>query len=114
MEISLTSKSPSDDANEYSNVTVVNWIREDNALQRGQIYHTLRSTGITHIYLKHEKLVAKAALPSLMISMTQLISGVLLVKGAATDASASDSDIPTSAALSAAQSFAPSPHIKTV
>lgn len=35
------------------------------------------------------------------------------VNGAAIDASASDSDSPTSATLSALQSFAPSPHIPT-
>jgi hypothetical protein len=40
---------------------------------------------------------------------TQDISKMRLVKGAATDASASDSDMPTSAALSAPQSLAPSP-----
>jgi len=39
------------------------------------------------------------------------ILGVLEVKGAAMDASASDNDNPTSAVLSAVQSFAPSPHI---
>ena len=37
MEVSLTWKSPSDDANEYSNVMVVNWIREYNALYCDQI-----------------------------------------------------------------------------
>ena len=40
--------------------------------------------------------------------------GPRLVKGAATEASASDKDNPTSAAFRAAQSFAPSPHISTV
>lgn len=67
----------------------------------------------THIYLKQLKLVTKAALPSLITSMTQPISGVLAVNGAATLASASESDMPTSAAFNAAQSFAPSPHMRT-
>lgn len=38
------------------------------------------------MYLKHEKLVTRAARPSLMTSMTQEISGTRLVNGAATDA----------------------------
>lgn len=38
----------------------------------------------------------------------------LEVKGLATDASASDNDTPTSAALKAPQSLAPSPHIPTL
>ena len=66
------------------------------------------------MYLKQLKLVTRAARPSLITSSTHPMSGVLLVNGAATDASASDNDNPTSAALSAAQSFAPSPHIRTV
>jgi len=68
----------------------------------------------THIYLKQLKLVTRAARPSLMTSITHPISGVLDVKGAATLASASDNEIPTSAAFNAAQSLAPSPHIRTV
>jgi len=44
-----------------------------------------------------------------MTSGTQEISNTLLVKGAATDASASDNEMPTSAAFKAPQSFAPSP-----
>ena len=40
---------------------------------------------------------------------TQDISKCRLVNGAATDASASDKDIPTSAAFNAPQSLAPSP-----
>lgn len=47
-------------------------------------------------------------------SKTQEIFGVFDVKGAAIDASASLREIPTFAALSAAQSFAPSPHIPTM
>lgn len=41
------------------------------------------------------------------------MSGRREVNGAATDASASDSETPTSAACSAPQSFAPSPHMHT-
>lgn len=44
-----------------------------------------------------------------MTSGTQVMSNTRLVKGAATDASASESEIPTSAAFSAPQSLAPSP-----
>ena len=40
---------------------------------------------------------------------TQEISNWRLVNGAATEASASDNEIPTSAAFKAPQSFAPSP-----
>lgn len=39
--------------------------------------------------------------------------GIWEVNGDATEASASDSEIPTSAAFSAPQSLAPSPHIPT-
>ena len=42
------------------------------------------------------------------------MSATLLVKDAATEASVSDKDIPTSACLRAAQSFAPSPHIPVI
>lgn len=66
------------------------------------------------MYLKQEKLVTRAALPSLMTSMKHEMSGCWLVNGAATLASASESDRPTSAALSAPQSFAPSPQKPTV
>jgi len=45
---------------------------------------------------------------------TQEISYTFDVKGAAIEASASERDIPTSAVLSAPQSFAPSPHIPQV
>lgn len=44
-----------------------------------------------------------------MTSRSDDISGLLLVKGAATDASASDKEIPISAVLSAGASLAPSP-----
>ena len=44
---------------------------------------------------------------------TQVILGSLEVKGEATDASASDREIPAWAVFSAPQSFAPSPHIPT-
>jgi hypothetical protein len=46
--------------------------------------------------------------------MTQLMFLTCEVKGAAIDASASESEIPTSADLRAAQSFAPSPHMPMV
>ena len=79
------------------------------------------------MYLKQLKLVTNAARPSLktvvskkslgkegkdqyrMTSGTQVISNTRLVNGAATDASASDKEIPTSAAFKAPQSLAPSP-----
>jgi len=41
------------------------------------------------------------------------MSWIWLVKGAAMEASASESEIPMSACLSAPQSLAPSPHIPT-
>ena len=44
---------------------------------------------------------------------TQVIFGVLEVNGDATEASASDKEIPAWAAFKAPQSFAPSPHIPT-
>ena len=49
----------------------------------------------------------------LIYPKSHLIFCVDEVKGAAMDASASDRDRPTWAALSAPQSFAPSPHIPT-
>lgn len=49
----------------------------------------------------------------LMSMGTQLMFSDLEVKGDATDASASDRDTPTSAALRAPQSLAPSPHMPT-
>lgn len=81
------------------------------------------------MYLKQLKLVTRAARPSLidsqqsehpatnrsvlsthrMTSGTQRMSNTLEVNGAATDASASESEMPTSAAFKAPQSFAPSP-----
>jgi hypothetical protein len=64
--------------------------------------------------LKQLKLVTRLALPSLMTSRKHRMSGCRLVKGAATLASASDSERPTSAALRAPQSFAPSPQKPTV
>jgi hypothetical protein len=65
------------------------------------------------MYLKQLKLVTNAARPSRMTSGTQEILKILLVNGAATDASASDSEMPTSAAFKAPQSFAPSPQKPT-
>jgi len=61
--------------------------------------------------LKAWKEVARAALPSLKRVITQVMSYILLVKGAAIDASASLREIPTAAALRAPQSLAPSPHM---
>ena len=63
--------------------------------------------------LKQEKEVTSEHLPSLSNFKTQLISGVFDVNGAAIDASASDNEIPTSAAFKAPQSFAPSPQKPT-
>ena len=63
------------------------------------------------IYLKHWKLVTNEALPSLNNLTTQEMSYIFEVNGAAIDASASDRDMPTSAAFKAPQSLAPSPHI---
>jgi hypothetical protein len=65
------------------------------------------------MYLNTENDVVKAALPSLISAGTQVILGILEVKGEATDASVSDSEMPALAALNAPQSFAPSPHIQT-
>ncbi|KAH3665608.1 hypothetical protein OGAPHI_003796 [Ogataea philodendri] len=81
----------------YSMVTVMNWIAEYSDMN-----------------WKHEKLVTSDARPSLITSRTHEISKMRDVNGAATDASASLSEIPTSAALSAPQSFAPSPQKPTV
>ena len=52
-------------------------------------------------------------LPSRITSGTQEILGSFDVNGDATDASASDNDIPACAVLRAPQSFAPSPHMAT-
>ena len=57
------------------------------------------------------KEVTRAHRPSLMTSTTQLMFGVLDVKGDATDASVSEREIPAFARFNAPQSFAPSPHI---
>ena len=66
------------------------------------------------MYLKQLKLVTNDARPSFMTSITHEMSGRVDVNGAATLASASESEMPMSAALSAPQSFAPSPHMPTV
>lgn len=63
------------------------------------------------MYLKQAKAVVSEHLPSFKTIGTQLISKTELVKGAAMDASASERDIPMSAAFKAPQSLAPSPHI---
>ena len=60
-------------------------------------------------YLK----ILKNRLPSRITSGTQDIFGSFDVNGDATDASASDNDIPACAVLKAPQSFAPSPHMAT-
>jgi len=65
------------------------------------------------MYLKIWKEVAKADLPSFSRMGMHEMSWILLVKGAATEASDSDRDIPVSAVLRAIQSLAPSPHIPT-
>lgn len=57
------------------------------------------------------KEVTKAHRPSLMTCKTQLMFGIFDVNGEATDASASESDMPACARFNAPQSFAPSPHI---
>ena len=63
------------------------------------------------MYLKMLKEVTRAHLPSLITSTTQLMLGVLEVKGDATDASVSEREIPALARFNAPQSLAPSPHI---
>ena len=65
----------------------------------------------TTLLLKHQ--IFKEILPSLITSGTQEIFGSFDVNGDATDASASDRDIPACAALKAPQSLAPSPHMAT-
>ena len=52
--------------------------------------------------------------PHLMSVTTHSILLALEVNGAATDASASESEIPAWAAFNASQSLAPSPHIPTL
>ena len=52
-------------------------------------------------------------IPSRINSGTHAMFGSLDVNGDATDASASDSDIPACAFFKAPQSLAPSPHIAT-
>ena len=52
-------------------------------------------------------------IPSRISSGTHAMFGSLDVNGDATDASASDSDIPACAFFKAPQSLAPSPHIAT-
>lgn len=63
--------------------------------------------------LKAWKVVVRAALPSLRRVMIQEMSWILLVNGAAIEASASDKLIPASACFNAPQSLAPSPHMPT-
>lgn len=67
------------------------------------------------IYIEREVYSAKKTLLFNLISKgTQLMLSDLEVKGEATEASASDRETPTSAALSAPQSLAPSPHMPTL
>mmetsp|Transcript_26715 Transcript_26715/g.61557 ORF Transcript_26715/g.61557 Transcript_26715/m.61557 type:complete len:289 (+) Transcript_26715:768-1634(+) len=66
------------------------------------------------MYLKHWKEVTSAARPSRMTWITQVMSALLDVKGAAMDASASERETPTWAAFNAPQSLAPSPQKPTV
>ena len=63
------------------------------------------------INLNDWKEVVMAALPSISSLTTHLMSYCLLVKGAAIEASASLSEIPTAAVFRAPQSFAPSPQM---
>ena len=63
------------------------------------------------MYLNILKAVTKAQRPSFITSITQLMFATFDVNGEATDASASDNDIPQCALFNAPQSFAPSPHI---
>lgn len=63
------------------------------------------------MYLNIPKLVTRAQRPSVMSSGTQEMLDFLEVKEEATDASASDREIPALAALRAPQSLAPSPHM---
>jgi hypothetical protein len=78
----------------YRMMTEQNWIIEYRAMN-----------------LNTWKQVTIEALPSFNSCTIGEMFGILEVKGAAIDASASDSDSPTSAVLSALQSFAPSPHM---
>ena len=64
--------------------------------------------------LKREKLVAKPALHYFMSSTTADMFMTLEVKGAEIEASACESDNPTSACFKAPQSLAPSPHMATI
>lgn len=63
--------------------------------------------------LKVVKDVAKDALPSIKSVTIGEMLKIFEVKGAAIEASASESESPISATLRALQSFAPSPHIPT-
>ena len=61
------------------------------------------------MYLNIPNVVIRAQRPSFISFATQLIFGTFEVKGEATEASSSDSEIPTEALFKAAQSLAPSP-----
>jgi phage-related protein len=81
-------------AMEYNMMTEVNSIIEYKAMNLNTVKH-----------------VTSEARPSFSNMIIGLIFGTFDVNGAAIDASASDKERPTSAVLSALQSFAPSPHI---
>lgn len=66
------------------------------------------------MYLNIPKLVTRAQRPSLMRMGMHDIFGSCEVKGEATEASASEREIPAWAALRAPQSLAPSPHIPKI
>ena len=81
-------------------------LRRNNGL-----IHLKKHFIITTLLLKYQ--IFEHILPSLITSGTQEIFGSFDVKGDATDASASDRDIPACAVLKAPQSLAPSPHMAT-
>jgi hypothetical protein len=81
----------------YSMMTEMNWIIEYKAMNLNTV-----------------KQVTREARPSFSKVIIGLIFGTFDVNGAAIDASASDKERPTSAVLSALQSFAPSPHIPII
>lgn len=80
----------------YSIVTVMNCTRAQSSIN-----------------LKTQIVVARDPLPSLSKDGTQEMSCKVLENGAAMLASDSASEMPASAVLRAAQSFAPSPHMRT-
>lgn len=67
----------------------------------------------TTLYLKAVKMETSVARPSRISVGTHLMFFSLEVKGAATDASADDREMPVLATFSAPQSLQPSPHMAT-